>query len=259
MTHPSSSESTQGFVRIDGHSPFLAVIERREGDDVLMHDRRGVTARMHRSVLTDNGLEPDRQGRVLLPGSVYRHYFGRARLDLERRQRQVDLRLLHMHADLLWEKRARVLDAPPLAACYSPAWTVGGYPVGRYGYLSLGALLREWEGGSLTAVCPHCGAQGLLYCVAGSYLSGRTSRTGICPGCRRSFVDRGSGLSVGQLSRRLSAQYRTLAPAPQPQPQPGSPEQGSPERPRGARVFYPADIPPPGPTILSLEAVIADL
>ena len=210
---------------------------------------------MHRSVLADNGLEPDRQGRVLLPGSVYRHYFGRARLDLEHRQRQIDLRLLHARAELLWEKRVRILAAPELAACYSPAWTLGGYPVGRYGYLSLGALLREWEGGALTAVCPHCGAQGRLYCVAGSYLSGRTSRTGICPGCRRGFVDRGRGLSVGQLSRRLSAQYRTLESA----PRQGGTQHGGTQRPRGARVFYPADISPPGPTILSFEAVIADL
>ena len=124
---------------------------------------------------------------------------GKQALRLAAARETEDHALLRENFPLLLSYQDRIIRSPWLSACYSPAWRIGGIPVGAGDYLSLGVLEGLWGNGRLLMECPECAGTAYIYYLIGSYLSGHNSAHGYCPSCE-SFVRRPGpdGRSLGQ-------------------------------------------------------------
>lgn len=188
---------------VEIRSPLLVRILERGVDAVVVENRRGERVGIHHSIFSDNRLDPGTE-ELLLPEGVYRHYFGRRQLELAAAREREDLGLMRRQLRLLLSSRDWIMHTPWLSACYSPAWRIGGIPVGGGDYLNLGVLERLWSDGDLLMECPECGGKAHIYYLIGSYLSGRNSAHGFCQSCER-FVCRPApeGRSLGQFRRAI--------------------------------------------------------
>ena len=163
-------------------SPFVVSVVAERGRTLRLRDGRGIEAELHRSIIRDNGLEI-RDGRVLLPGAVYRHYFGRRVTEIRSAREREDLSVLARHFVTILRNARRIRETPELASAYSTAWLNAGVPIGTRAYLSIGTLIDFWLSGELVQPCPRCGGPAYAYRIIGSYMSGSTTAQGLCPAC----------------------------------------------------------------------------
>lgn len=191
--------------RIDVRSPYLVEVIRAHEEYVVVRNSGNDEARIHVSVLRDNGLNAQGQW-VNLPKSIYEHYFGRRRISIVRKQEIEDVRLFNQHIRLLMENERVITRRPELSWCCSPAWSIGGYPVGRATLFTLGFLFELWRDALFQTSCPKCGGAGYAYRIGGSFLSGRCSVTAVCPACGSSFATacHSPERSLGKLKQRVN-------------------------------------------------------
>jgi hypothetical protein len=239
-------------------SPLLVRIIERSENAVLVENLRGRRVEIHPSVFADNHMDLG-DDELLLPEGVYRHCFGNQALRLAAARESDDYALLRGNFPLLLSHQDRITKSPWLSACYSPAWRIGGIPVGGGDYLSLGVLERLWGNGRLLMECPDCAGSAYIYYLIGSYLSGRNSAHGYCPRCER-FVRRPApdGRSLGQFRSAIKDVSQELyigggAPLWRRAGAPGA-AQGRPPR-----LLYPQDLQPPEGGCPSLRMVIEEL
>lgn len=252
------SGSDLGLKPADIRSPLLVRIVERGVEAVVVENLRGERVAIHPSIFSDNQLDLGRE-ELLLPEGVYHHYFGRRRLELAAAREREDLGLTRRHLGLLLSFQDRIMDTPWLSACYSPAWRIGGIPVGGGYYLSLGVLERLWADGKLLMECRECGGSAYIYYLIGSYLSGRNSAHGYCSNCER-FICRQSpeGRSLGQFRRAIKEVSQDLYLGV------GAPLRGGGlpwQEPAGRppRLFYLKELEPPEHGCPSLRMVIEEL
>jgi hypothetical protein len=246
------------FTAADICSPLLVRIVERRVEAVVVENRRGEQVAIHPSIFSDNRLDL-RGAELLLPEGVYRHYFSRRRLELAAAREKEDFALMRRHLGLLLSFRDRIMDTPWLSACYSPAWRIGGIPVGGGDYLSLGVLERLWSDGNLLMECPECGGTAHIYHLIGSYLSGRNSADGYCSSCER-FVGKPApgGRSLGQFRRAIKEVSQELYIGGGAPLRGGAGNGRAPEG-RPPRLLYPRDLQPPERGCPSLRMVIEEL
>ena len=229
---------------VDIRSPLLVGIIERRKEEVVVENMRGERVTIHLSVFADNHMDAE-EDELLLPEGLFRNSFGEPALRLAAAREKEDLALLREHFSFLFSYRDRITQSGYLSACYSPAWRIGGIPVGGGDYLSLGVLLRLWSAGRLLMECPDCSKSGYIYYLVGSYLSGRNSAHGYCPSCKR-FVCRSAlaGRSLGRFRGAIKEVSRELYLG------------GGGRHPR---LYYPQDLQPPERGCPSLRMVIEEL
>ncbi len=244
-------------------SPFLVeVVEERE-DAVVLRDRRGITAGLHPSILRDNGLDV-RGGRVVLPGSVYRHYFGRRVVEIRAAREREDVSVLVRNIERLLRSAVEIRRTPELACAYSTAWYSGGIPVGIWAFFSLGTLAEYWLRGELVQPCPHCGEPAYAYHIIGSYMSGRASGRGVCPRCRSAVTFHPwRGMRLAALTGLIRKESQVVFLGQEKRPRRRGldirPEAAREELPgpRPPRLFLPADIRVPVAAFLRVGEVVS--
>ena len=191
-------------------SPFLVDVLQFGTDEVVLRDSRGITARLHTSIIRDNGLE-SLDGRLVLPGAVYRHYFGKREWDLRMEREARELKLLRSNIKAVLAAADRILATPQLAAAYSTAWFTGGIPVGIRYLLSIGSLAEYWKSGDMVQPCPECGRPAYAYHLIGSFMSGRSSAQAVCPACDSAVTFHPwRGPTVGRMTWKMRAQSQVL-------------------------------------------------
>jgi hypothetical protein len=243
MTHSHEFHWQETLRTVEVRSPFVARVVEEGADGVVLEDSRGIRAILHPSILRDNGLEAS-GGRLVVPGSIFRHYFGRRAWEIRKHQEARDLRLLRRHMGDILAAAQRVLRTPELAAAYSTAWYTGGIPVGIHTFVTIGTLVEYWLKGDLVQPCPECGKPAYAYHLIGSFMSGRTSAQGVCPACDSAVTFHPwRGPSVGRMTGRMRSESQIL-------------EIG--QR-RPMRLVYPAGLAAPTGPFLSVERVVRSL
>ena len=95
-----------------------------------------------------------------------------------------DLSLLAENLWLLLERSGEILKKPEYFFC-EPSFAHASIRYLYQGPIPLGVLLGLWREDSLTVPCPECGGRVLVYCLAGSPLSGGRVCDGICSDCQQ--------------------------------------------------------------------------
>jgi hypothetical protein len=246
-------------------SPFVVEVVEEQVDAVVLRDRRGITARLHSSILTDNGLELH-GGRVVLPGSVYRHYFGKRVVEIRAAREREDVSVLVRNIERLLHSAVDIRRSPELASAYSTAWHSAGIPIGIWAFFSLGTLAEYWLRGELVQPCPHCGEPAYAFRIIGSFMSGRADGRGVCPRCRSAVTFHPwRGPRPAKLTGLIQKESQVLFIGQEKRPRPRGLDMAS-ERireelpgPRPPRIFLPADIDVPPTRFLRPGEVVSRL
>lgn len=255
MSDKSNSGSELRLEAADISSPLLVRLIDRGEERVVVENRFGHRVAIHMSLFKDNGIDP-RQEELILPESLYRHHFGREGLRLRAAREEEDLDLMRRSFPLLLGAIDRIVADAWLSSCYSPVWQIGGVPIGRPDYLSLGVLGLLWREGKLLMACPACGENAHMYRLAGSYLSGRNAANGYCSACGRLVCRHApEGRSLGQFRRVINeASQRIYLGGGAALASRGSGNEGRPPR-----LLFPARLKPPEEGCPSLRMVIEEL
>lgn len=154
-------------------------IVRYDGNEYTLQNEEQLQVCIHRSLITDNGLTFDLQNRLLIPESLYRIWFGRAR---EAQRRKAENHWWEVYSEqipLFWHHREQILSNPNLFFAETP------FSVWRLGKICLGILVKAWIDypDTFCQPCPKCNGRSLVFRFAGSPMSGMDSHSVHCLDC----------------------------------------------------------------------------